>query len=175
MTAPLFDFDPQKALAATAYLAERSGETMYTVLKLIYVADKLHLQRYGRPITGDLFAAMQEGACPSRIYDSMKVLRGERNTNYLPDGEKFLEVDPTTHDVTVKDMPSLDALSGSDIECLDEAISVYKRQGRWKIRDMAHDVAWKKTARNSTMDILAIAEATEGGETLVQHLKEKAA
>jgi len=117
--AAYFEFEPEKALVATAYLANRSGETMYTILKMVYVADCIHLERYGRPITGDRFIAMKEGACPSKIYDSMKVLRGDANHNYLPESEHYLEVDPTTYDVVVKDMPSLDALSASEIECLD--------------------------------------------------------
>ena len=166
-----FEFQPEKSLAVTSYLAARSGETMYTILKMVYLADKLHLERYGRPITGDNFAAMKEGACPSRIYDSMKVLRGEQNTNYLPESEKYLEVDSTTFDVSVKDMPSLDVLSASDMECLDEVISILKRQGRWVIRDMAHDAAWKQTGRNAAMDFETIAKSLEDGEILANHIE----
>lgn len=170
--AAYFEFEPEKAMVATAYLANRSGETMYTILKMVYVADRLHLERYGRPITGDRFVAMAEGACPSRIYDSMKVLRGEKNHNYLPESEHYLEVDATTYDVVVKDMPSLDALSASEIECLDETISVLKRCGRWHVHGLAHDAAWKETGRNATMDFLAIAKSIEeGGDILAQHLE----
>ena len=166
-----FEFQPEKSLAVTSYLAARSGETMYTILKMVYVADRLHLERYGRPITGDRFAAMKEGACPSRIYDSMKVLRGEKNTNYLPESEKYLEVDATTFDVSLKDMPSLDVLSASDIECLDEVISILKRRGRWAIRDMAHDAAWKQTVRNAPMDFTTIVKSLEDGDVLANHIE----
>ena len=166
-----FEFQPEKSLAVASYLAERTGETMYTVLKMIYLADCCHLERYGRPITGDTFIAMPEGACPSKIYDSMKVFRGEKNNNYLPNGEKYISVDATTNDITVKDMPSLDVLSASDIECLDEVISVLKRKGRWYVRDLAHDAAWKKTNRNATMDLMAIAGSLNDGELLAKHLE----
>lgn len=166
-----FEFQPEKSLAVTCYLASRSGETTYTILKMVYVADRCHLERYGRPITGDHFIAMKEGACPSKIYDSMKVLRGEENKNYLPNSEKYLEVDPTTHDVSVKDMPSMDVLSASDIECLDEVISVLKRLGRWEIHKMAHDAAWEKTGRNAPMDILTIAKSLKDGDILAKHLE----
>lgn len=166
-----FEFHPEKSLAATSYLASRSGETMYTILKMIYAADRCHLERYGRPITGDTFIAMKEGACPSRIYDSMKVLRGEQNHNYLPDSEKYLEVDPTTYDVAVKDMPSLDVLSASDIECLDEVISILNRNGRWVIHRMAHDAAWKSTGPNAQMDFLTIAKSVKDGDTLAKHIE----
>lgn len=166
-----FEFHPEKSLAVASYLANRSGETMYTILKMVYLADRLHLEKYGRPITGDRFIAMAEGACPSKIYDSMKVLRGEKNHNYLPDSERYLDVDATTYDVGVKDMPSLDVLSATDIECLDEVISILKRRGRWAIRDLAHDEAWKKTARNSPMELLDIARATQDGALLIRHLE----
>jgi uncharacterized phage-associated protein len=171
LMASQFEFQPEKSLAVISYFAARSGETMYTILKMVYLADRLHLERYGRPITGDRFVAMRQGACPSRIYDSMKVLRGEENTNYLPNSEKYLDVDAETYDVSVKDMPSIDVLSASDVECLDEVISIFKRRGRWTIRDMAHDAAWKKTARNATMDFVTIAETLEDGDVLANHLE----
>lgn len=165
-----FEFDPEKALSSTAYLAERTGETMYTILKMVYVADRYHLAKYGRPITGDNFFALPEGACPTRIYDSMKSLRGEKNLNYLPGSENYLDVDPITFDVTVKDMPSLDTLSASEIECLDETISILKRLGRWHIRKLAHDNAWRETQRNGEMNFIAIANSIDNGEILAQYL-----
>lgn len=168
-----FEFQPEKSLAVTAYLAERSGETMYTILKMVYLVDRFHLERYGRPITGDHFIAMPQGACPSKIYDSMKVLRGEANNNYLPEGDKYLDVDAETHDVSIKDMPPMDVLSASDIECIDEVLSILARRGCRVIRDMAHDVAWKNTGKNATMDVLTIARSLKNGEALEDHLKSR--
>ena len=169
-----FEFQPEKSLAVAAYLADRTGETMYTILKMVYVADRFHLERYGRPITGDHFIAMEEGACPSKIYDSMKALRGQKDKkNYLPNAEKHLAVDATTHDVSVVDMPSIEPLSASDIECLDEVISILKRKGRWVIRDMAHDAAWKSTDPNKPMDFLTIAKSLKDGDILAKHLQTK--
>jgi hypothetical protein len=48
---------------------------------------------------------------------------------------------------------------------------MYKRLGRWKIHDMAHDAAWKKTGRNATIDILDIAKAVSDGDMLAKHLQ----
>jgi uncharacterized phage-associated protein len=166
-----FEFQPEKSLAATAYLASKTGETMYTILKMIYVMDRLHLERYGRPITGDRFAAMKEGACPSRIYDSMKVLRGDQNTNYLPNSELYLDVDATTNDVSVKDMPPLDVLSATDMECLEEIVALHDKEGRWVFREMAHDAAWQKTRQNAIMDFTAIAQSLEDGDILAKHVE----
>lgn len=168
-----FEFDPEKALAVSAFLANESGETMYTILKMVYIADCLHLERYGRPITGDDFFALPEGACPTKIYDSMKALRGEASTNYMPESEEYLQVDPMTHDVDVKKPPLMDALSPSDTECLRETISILKSRGRWHIRDLAHDSVWKNASRNSKMDFISIAKSRQDGETLAQHLEAK--
>lgn len=169
-----FYFEPEKSLSLTAYLAQKTGETMYTILKMIYVTDRLHLERYGRPITGDDFFALPEGACPTKIYDSMKALRGEIKKNFMPNSEQYLVVDPVTHDVTVKDMPSLDYLSPSEIECIEETISILNTSGRWHIRDLAHDEAWSASERNKEMDFLTIANSIENkGKDLANHLQNR--
>src|SRR5688572_102832 len=135
-----FEFEPEKALAVVAYLAERTGESMYTILKMVYVTDRLHLEKYGRPVTGDHFVAMEQGAVPSKIYDSMKFLRGEiEKPNYLPQAEMYLRVDPETHDVSLADVPSMTVLSQTDLECLDAVIALLARRGRWHMRRLAHD------------------------------------
>ncbi|MBI4191272.1 MAG: SocA family protein [Betaproteobacteria bacterium] len=165
-------FDAEKSLAATAYLAKQSGETMYTLLKMIYLVDRLHLERYGRPVSGDKFIAMKEGATPSRIYDSMKFLRGDKRTrNWLPDANKFLAVNSKTHDVSVIKMPALDVLSATDIECLDAILEILRQEKRWYVHELAHDAAWKKTTRNSTMDFMTIAESL--GAAVAQHLADR--
>jgi len=165
-----FEFEPDRALAATAYLAQQSGETMYTILKMVYVADRMHLEKYGRPITGDTFFALKEGACPSKIYDSMKAIRGDGGTNYLPGSEKLLRVDAQTFDVEIRGMPDMDALSESDVECLNETIDILKNRGRWHMRDLAHDSAWKGTTLNARMLLTDIADSVDSTGTLSNYL-----
>jgi hypothetical protein len=50
-----FKPDPQKALEAILYVATKAGTDKYGTLKILYVADKLHLRRYGRFIAGDIY------------------------------------------------------------------------------------------------------------------------
>jgi len=65
-----FEFKPSKFGSAVAYLAERKpGVTKKELCKLLFFADKLHLLRYGRPITGDRYFALEQG--PSPLADSM--------------------------------------------------------------------------------------------------------
>ena len=55
MTDVRFEFDFEKALAALVYLAKRrkGGLDIYSVCKLLFLADKYHLVKYSRPITGN--------------------------------------------------------------------------------------------------------------------------
>ena len=46
--------------------------TQFEILKTLFLADRAHLNRYGRPITFDEYVAMQDGPVPSLAYDVLK-------------------------------------------------------------------------------------------------------
>jgi uncharacterized phage-associated protein len=168
-----FEFDSEKALTATAYLAAETGETMYPILKMLYLVDRLHLERYGRPVTGDRYVAMKEGPAPSAIYDCMKFLRGDRQFSSCPNAEEFLEVNRDTHVVSVRKMPSMDVFSSTDIECLEAIVEMFRRKGARSVVNESHDEAWKATSRNKFMNIMTIAATLKDGPVLTQHLAER--
>ena len=67
----------QKILAAVTHvivLAEkrRLNVTQYDLIKSIFIADKSHLNKYGRPITFDNYYAMRAGPVPSLTYNILK-------------------------------------------------------------------------------------------------------
>lgn len=164
-------FKVEKAVAAIAYLASRTGESMYPVLKMLYLADKCHLERYGRFIVGDHYVAMGQGPVPSITYDMLKFVRGERS--FFDGGEvakSAFALDRQTHQFSLHGHPTFDALSESDIECLEEVVAVCKEKGTRFIRDASHDDAWKATTRNGDMAVEAIAAQFADGPALVQHL-----
>lgn len=166
-------FDAEKSLAATAYLAQKTGETMYPILKMLYLVDRLHLERYGRPVTGDEYVAMTEGPVPTEIYDWMKFLRGDREYSKFPAARNYLAVNPETFAVSVVQMPDAEVLSESDAECLDAVVEIYRQRDKWRIVELAHDDAWKATSKNKFMDIMTIAATLKDGPTLTQHLSER--
>ncbi len=54
-------FDSEKALEAILYVASKAPvPDIYHVGKILYYADRAHLERYGRLITGDEYKAMIE-------------------------------------------------------------------------------------------------------------------
>jgi uncharacterized phage-associated protein len=43
---------------------------MYNIWKILFSAEKYHLNEYGRPITGDNYIAMRHGTVPSWLYEA---------------------------------------------------------------------------------------------------------
>jgi uncharacterized phage-associated protein len=165
-------FDPEKAVEAILYTTSKAGTTLYETLKLIYIADKCHLERYGRFIFGDVYAALEHGPVGSDAYDAMKQARGTRSTSRAPSIVDAIKVDPKTQKITVLREPNLDELSATDIECLDEAISKY---GRWdfaRLKKLTHDAAYDATLLNQKMAIEAIAATLAGAPELIQYLSD---
>lgn len=68
-----FKFDSKRTVSAIAYLASKRlpDLTKYRICKLLFFADKLHLVRYGRPITGDDYFALDWGPVPSTTLDAL--------------------------------------------------------------------------------------------------------
>lgn len=81
----MFEFNLKKAFEAIVYFSEKEKQTngrdidFIKINKYCYFSEKYHLKNYLRPIFGDTYIAMPEGAVPSEIYDIVKLLRGQRN------------------------------------------------------------------------------------------------
>ncbi|WP_255566960.1 MULTISPECIES: Panacea domain-containing protein [unclassified Photorhabdus] len=71
-------FDSEKAIESILYVASTAPiSDIYHVGKILYFADRLHLERYGRLITGDNHLAMKDGPVAENAYDIIKVARGD--------------------------------------------------------------------------------------------------
>jgi len=69
-----FAFDERKATAAAAFLLEQAGGSLeyFTLIKLMYFADRESLDAFGRPISGDRFVSMANGPALSTVYNLIK-------------------------------------------------------------------------------------------------------
>ena len=75
MTTEAFPFKPAKAIQAAAVLLDRERSrqmSAYRLLKLLYLADRSHLERTGRPIVGGRMVATNAGPLHSAVYDLVK-------------------------------------------------------------------------------------------------------
>jgi len=121
-----FEYSLKPALNALAYLQQRIPRlTRLKAFKLLYLADKRHLELSGRPITGGTYAALKNGPVPQRLYDYVKETAGP-NSYSLP---KFHE-------------PDLRKFSDSEQRVLDEIIEKYGKYSTGQLIDLSHDSAW---------------------------------
>jgi len=73
-----FVFKAEKSVEAILYIAQNVKQpTFHSISKMMYFADKVHLEKYGRFICGDNYVAMKHGPVPSGTYDILKVARGD--------------------------------------------------------------------------------------------------
>ena len=125
--------------------------TQYEIVKSIFLADRSHLNKYGRPITYDNYVAMVHGPVPSTTYSILKedvsIVRRygrklpwkRRNASEIGAKSLAFHSPARSHDP--------DVLSGSDVKALDEALTIVKsldfKQTRTIIHeDAAYEAAW---------------------------------
>jgi uncharacterized phage-associated protein len=166
-----FHFDPEKALNLVLYVARAVPQaTFHTISKVIYFADKLHLQRYGRLICGDSYVAMKHGPVPSEIYDMMKDVRGDGFSEHWPIAREAFQVKEKATVVPSRE-PDLTVFSDSDRECLEESIKTYGHLNFARLTELSHDAAWEATDDNDMIDIEQIIATFPDSSALLQHLR----
>ena len=70
-----FAFSHRKATQALNFMARQAGGSIHKLkaLKLVYFADRYHLRRFGRPVIGDEYLAMEYGPVPSNTKDIAEI------------------------------------------------------------------------------------------------------
>jgi len=132
-----FAFNPQKSAQAAAVLLNLNGGDMdkYLFIKMLYLAGRESLRRWGEPITGDRTASMEYGPVLSTISDLTK---GD-GPGWRPFWEPFIsDADEQTNRVSVKDDPGQDELSKSEIEILKSVHGRFKDFSWKQMRDFCH-------------------------------------
>ena len=163
-----FKFNQTKAIEAILYLAQKiSDSDIYGICKLLYLADKTSLEKYGRFIFGETYCAMEQGATPSNVYDLLKEVSQKPIDEFRVEGYQI---------VTMRDA-NTDYFSESDIECLDSIINRWGKVSNRDRREAAHDSAWKQAwdkrgKKNSiVIEIENIARLFDDSDALIEHLR----
>jgi hypothetical protein len=176
MNAPLrFEFDEKKGVEALVYIASKwPGVTAFFASKTLFFAEKMHLNRFARPIAADTFVAMPNGPVPSTLYD---FLRGNLGNAGDPDAVTSGLSTEGYPRITAARSPDLESLSTSDIECLDEAIAFCRPRRFNVLSHLTHqERAYLDAPLNGPMDYEAmIDEANENREEVLEQAREFAA
>jgi uncharacterized phage-associated protein len=91
-----FTYRPDKAFAALTYLAFSAKVTLLDKKKassLLYLADKAHLLRYGRPIFAERYRALKWGAVAQRTLDALNAFeRADKKSTSAHPLAKLLKI-----------------------------------------------------------------------------------
>ncbi|WP_069472188.1 Panacea domain-containing protein [Candidatus Marithrix sp. Canyon 246] len=154
MTHP-FVFNIKKAIEAILYIAASVEQPSFDrICKIMYFADKQHLEKYGRFICGDNYIAMKDGPIPSGMYDLLKSDSTKQNFRVQ---DEFL--------IHLLRAAQLDYFSESDLECLKQASQL-------SIQELSKDLSWQTVDENDYIKIEQIIATFSDAESLLDYLCE---
>lgn len=172
---PINTFNKEAALEAVLYVAEHIDDRkdMHKIFKTLYFADREHLSRYGRSITGDYYIAMSYGPVPSFIDDIFKAVRGNSFFSGRSDDLKGYFHFINNYVIEPDREPDMDYLSETDVECLDYAISICKGKSFGELTEMSHDLAWTRTKKDRRMSVKDILRENGDTEEYAEYISSK--
>lgn len=168
----LFKYD--KAINSLLYALQKLGGVtdMHKLCKILYFADQRHLSKYGRSITGDVYIAMRYGPVPSCVDDILKALRGDSFFSSSPEIAPVKSLMRFENKYMVRGLveADLDELSGSDIECLDNAIELCRNKSFQDLTEFSHGMAWSNTQRDRSISVKDILREAGDEEAYVEFI-----
>lgn len=138
-------FDERKAAQAAACLLHKAGGKLplLKLMKLMYLAERLSLQRYGDTITGDAFVSMPHGPVLSMTYDHMNGALLSKEGGWETWVSDRADNSVALRDESMIRSPEEDlmALSDTDLECLSSVWAEFGHWDKYKLRDYTHSAA----------------------------------
>lgn len=172
-----FHVNENKLIEVLVWLAKaQPGIDEFHVSKVLYYADKDHLNRYGRPILGDTYIRMRHGPVPSLIYDVTKEAAASK-----PRIKKLRDI--LAKSVVIEGgfrhlrkhlrEPNIDLFSKTDIQCLSASLEKYGTYEFGPLSRISHkEPAWQNAQENGTMAYEDMVTKGPKQQKILQHLKE---
>jgi uncharacterized phage-associated protein len=116
------------------YLVDKLGPLDKVKLtKLLYIADRSHFLKNGRPITGDRQYALRFGPLASNCLDALNGMLCTQDRDLV---FEFLHVD--NKKVLLEKKPDTEILRQSEIDALNEAVESFGQMGTFELADYTH-------------------------------------
>jgi len=162
--------DDRKAVEVLLFVTQQVHDT-YHVLKVLYFADKCHLEKYGRLIYGDSYVAMDQGPVPSLAYDIVKDAGGRKPRVQSVDAAGTFSI-ADKYNIIPARKPNLDELSESDIECLGEAMRKYGTMPKPILTKKSHEEkAFFEAAKNAYVPIEDIVGMLPDSASILDYMR----
>jgi uncharacterized phage-associated protein len=169
-------YNVRKAAQVVAYLANKSPQKRLNVLKavkLVYLADRESMSRFGFPILDEDRVSMPWGPVNSTTY---RYVNGEFESE---DWKEFLR-DRSNHLLSVTQAATesdWDEMSDADVSCLDHVWAEFGHMDRFELAEWTHDAKnipeWEDPDGGSflipirrVLKMLAVENAEEHGELI---------
>lgn len=167
-----FKVNAEKAIEVILWFCSQNTNNkvnIYNVLKSIFYAEIDHLNKYGRPIIGDNYMAMDYGTVPSLTYDLIK-------GNKLALSKHKIKELPFSSDgnyITGTREYNTEHFSKSDLKCLSDAYKLYGKLSFSKLKDVNHEhPAWLETRKRSPDSCIPFDLLIEDNQELITELKQ---
>ena len=141
-----FRFDLAKFIQALVFLSKGgvSDLTKLKAAKLLYFADKEHLLKYGRPIIGDVYYALNLGPLPSQADDFLEEIEVANAAGpTTPEHEEFLRyldvVQDYWHRYVARGEENFRVFSKSDLQILGEVATRYGKLHWKQLVNLSHE------------------------------------
>jgi uncharacterized phage-associated protein len=164
-------FEIQKIVEVLKYIIEKHpNPDRYNVMKILYFADKIHLAKYGQLILDDKYIKMSFGPVPSKCYDIIKNINGEKSNYPLVKEEiKFISKDGLAN----LQNPDLEYLSKSNLECLNQSLEENKNLNFEALKSKSHDEIYNSVkGQNDPIPLLKMADILDKSGKLSEYIKE---
>ncbi len=139
-----------KATQAAALILKLRGTNKMShlkLMKLLYLAEREALLRWGRPITYDFCVSMEHGPVLSQ---TLNLVNGYTQSDGLWD--KVIST-PANNEVKLLDDPGIDKLSDAEEKLIREIFDKHGTKSRWDISDFTHTLAEWQDPKGSSIEI----------------------
>ena len=145
-------FNYKKAVQTLTFFAQKEGSVInrMKVFKLIWLSDRLHLRKYGRPILNDVYFALPKGPIPSNTKDLAD------NSEYLADTEKELREQFIENlgrfNIKAKLETQKSVFSQSDLEVMNLVYPNFGNLNEFELSELSHQYPeWQKFENSLTI------------------------
>lgn len=130
----------KKATQALNLLARKKDGKINKMkaIKLIFLADRLHLRKYGRPIVGDMYWAMKLGPVGSLTKNVAEL--SSISEEALAYAKKYIKpVDEKKQTFASIKQEDLSVFSKTDLECIESVYNKFSDKDQFELAEITHE------------------------------------
>jgi len=171
----------QTLKAVLLYIIQNSRgdkRDVYGIVKTAYYAQLEHFVNYATPMFDDKIYALPFGPVPSRIYNILKVARGDSASGAYLNDERLVAIASSIQFEDeffyTAENPDMAYLSKSDIDCLNRAIAKVAGMTFSQIKWDTHGQEWQRAFGTDAkiLDNLSIAKEAGADKAHLDYLNE---